>query len=131
MSAKRRDPQREQFWRATLAEWSASGRTVRDYCRRHRLTETAFFYWRRELRRRGATPVPAASPAFVPVTVVPVPVVEVRCPSGHVVTLRNTRRISEGILLHEVRHETHDRRVRRRETVRQLQQGHSDVPRPV
>ena len=87
MAAKQRDPQREQFWRETMAGWSASGLTVRAYCRRHRLTETAFHYWRRELRRRGATPAPSTSPAFVPVTVVPAPAVEVRCPSGHVVTI--------------------------------------------
>src|SRR5262245_7835810 len=89
MVTKQRDPQREQFWRDVMAGWSASGLTVRDYCRHRRLTETAFFYWRRELRRRGVSPAPAASPAFVPVTVVPAPsiAVEVRCPSGHVVTV--------------------------------------------
>ena len=83
MTAKQRDPQREQYWRDVMAGWSASGLTVREYCRRHRLTETAFHYWRRELRRRGE------SPAFVPVTVVPPPTiaVEVRCPSGHVVSV--------------------------------------------
>jgi len=86
MAAKQRDPHLEQFWRDVMAGWSASGLTVRDYCRRHRITETAFHYWRRELRRRGT---PATSPAFVPVTVVPAPMiaVEVRCPSGHVVTV--------------------------------------------
>ena len=86
MAAKQRDPQREQFWREAMAGWSASGLTVRAYCRQRRLTETSFHYWRRELRRRG-TPTPAASPAFVPVTVMPPPAVEVRCPSGHVVTI--------------------------------------------
>jgi transposase len=69
-----------------MAGWSASGLTVRDFCRRRRLTETSFHYWRRELRRRG-TPTPSASPAFVPVTVLPAATVEVRCPSGHVVTV--------------------------------------------
>jgi hypothetical protein len=52
MAAKLRDPQREQFWRDVMAGRSAGGLTVREYCRRHRIPETAFHYWRRELRRR-------------------------------------------------------------------------------
>ena len=90
MSAKQRDPQRERFWRETMGDWQASGQTVRDYCRRHRLTETSFHYWRRELRARDAKPVSrSAVPTFVPVTVLPAAVIEVRCPSGHVVILSN------------------------------------------
>jgi hypothetical protein len=102
MSKSHRDPARERFWRDAIADQQASGRTVRDFCRDRRLTETSFHHWRRELRERDAAartgPVPPpvaprpATPAFVPVTVVPTPIspsiaVEVRCPSGHVVTL--------------------------------------------
>jgi hypothetical protein len=90
MAAKQRDPERERFWRTTMAEWQASDLSIRSYCWQHRLTETAFHYWRRELRQRDAKPVSrsAASP-FVPVTVIPAATltVEVRCPSGHVVTV--------------------------------------------
>jgi hypothetical protein len=92
MAATHRDPERERSWRATMAEWQASGLSIRAFCSQRRLTETAFHFWRRELRQRDATPAsrPAASP-FVPVTVVPAATlaVEVRCPSGHVVTLSN------------------------------------------
>jgi transposase-like protein len=86
MEAKQRDPQREQFWRDAMAAWQASGLSVRQYCRRHGLAEPSFYHWRRELRQRDIRPA-AAAPAFVPVTVVPAATVEVRCPSGHVVTL--------------------------------------------
>jgi transposase-like protein len=93
MATSERDPTREQFWRDAVLGWRTSGLTVRDYCRRQRLAEASFYHWRRELRRRDTTPRPAP-PAFVPVTVRPaepaesVPV-EVRCPSGHVVSVPN------------------------------------------
>lgn len=88
MPKPQRDPAREQFWRQTIADQQAGGRTVRDFCRDRQLAETSFHHWRRELRDRDAART--ATPAFVPVTVVPTPgapSVEVRCPTGHVVTL--------------------------------------------
>ena len=82
-----RDPQREQFWRRTFRSWEAGRLGVRAFCAERGLAESAFYFWRQELRRRDA----AAPPAFVPVTVRPDPepaaCVEVRCPSGHVVVL--------------------------------------------
>lgn len=47
------DPQREQQWRAVLRQWQTSGQSVRDYCRAQGLKESAFYFWRRELARRG------------------------------------------------------------------------------
>jgi transposase-like protein len=88
-----RDQERERFWRGTLSAWRSSGQSVREFCERRDLTETAFYFWRKELQRRdgerhGRSPSPT-SPAFVPVTVLATltHAVEVRCPSGHVVTL--------------------------------------------
>jgi transposase-like protein len=86
MEAKQRDPQRERFWLEAMTGWQSSGLSVRQYCRRHELSEASFYYWRRELQRRDAQRVPS-SPEFVPVTVAPAASLEVRCPSGHVVTL--------------------------------------------
>jgi transposase-like protein len=83
-----RDPTRERFWRSTLAAWRSSGDSVREFCGRRDLTETAFYFWRKELRRRdGERAVRPVTPTFVPVTVIPAAAVEVRCPSGHVVTV--------------------------------------------
>lgn len=47
-----RDPKRERFWRRTVKSWARSGETVRGFCAKHGLTETAFHAWRRELRKR-------------------------------------------------------------------------------
>lgn len=71
-----------------MAEFRASGQSVREFCARRRLAESAFHYWRRELQRRDAESALPPPPAFVPVTVIAA-TVEVRCPSGHVVTLPN------------------------------------------
>ena len=53
-----RDPKLEQFWRAKLTAWQASGLNVRDFCRKHRLTEPSFYAWRRELAARDGTAIP-------------------------------------------------------------------------
>jgi hypothetical protein len=87
MKTQQRDPQREQLWRKAISAWQASGLSARQYCLRHEFTETSFYYWRRELQRRDAQRVPSLSPQFVPVTVLAAATLEVRCPSGHVVTL--------------------------------------------
>ena len=44
----------EQRWRERIAEQAASGLTVRDFCRREQLPESAFYFWRREVARRAA-----------------------------------------------------------------------------
>jgi hypothetical protein len=82
-----RDPARERYWRQILSAWRASGLSVRAFCDRRDLTETAFYFWRNELRKRDGER--ASKLAFVPVSVVPAPTtaVEVRCPSGHVVSV--------------------------------------------
>jgi hypothetical protein len=62
-----RDAAKEQFWRDAIARQPGSGLSIRGYCRRHRLRETGFYFWRRELARRGVSVEPG--PAFVPVRV--------------------------------------------------------------
>ena len=73
-----RDPKLEQFWRRHLRRQSASGRTIRDYCREHGLREPSFYAWRRSIRQRdhstpcsvGHTVSPSTPPAFLPVAIV-------------------------------------------------------------
>ena len=70
-----RDKQREVRWRRIVREHGRSGLTVRDFCRRGKLRETAFYFWRSELERRKAEQEqrrpagPPAAPAFVAVRV--------------------------------------------------------------
>lgn len=98
MARGQRDPALERQWRERMAQWEASGLSVRAFCLRQGVTEPTFHYWKRELRARDqATAASSAQkssakqspPKFVPVTVLPAATVsvEVRCPSGHVVCL--------------------------------------------
>ena len=90
MAKQQRDPAREQHWRSLVSEWRASGLSVREFCSQRQLREANFYAWRRELQQRAAPSVPAK---FVPVTIVPTPaLVEVRCPSGHIITVTNADR---------------------------------------
>jgi hypothetical protein len=72
----RRDLQKEAAWRRRLRRQAESGQSVRAWCRRHRVMETAFYWWRKELARRDGERKSAARPAaegqaasFVPVHV--------------------------------------------------------------
>lgn len=89
----RRDTGKERQWRGALGEQRQSGLSVRAFCARRGLTESAFYFWRRELvrrdrevaavgvkrlmRRRSQTRFqPAAvdrdeTPTLVPLTVIP------------------------------------------------------------
>jgi hypothetical protein len=88
MAKQQRDLARERHWRGLVSEWQVSGLNVREFCSRRQLREANFYAWRRELQRRDARPAQRSASAFVPVTVVPTTaLVEVRCPSGHVITL--------------------------------------------
>jgi transposase-like protein len=50
---RRGDPQREQQWQAAVRQWETSGQSIRNYCRAQGLKESAFYFWRRKLARRG------------------------------------------------------------------------------
>jgi hypothetical protein len=76
-----------QFWRDTLADFAASGLSVRAFCRSRGLHEKRFYTWRRQL---GLSPViPAAdvpTQPFVPVRLVSEPMAELVLSGG--LTLR-------------------------------------------
>ena len=60
-----RDVSKERFWLETIGEQPGSGLSIRGYCRRQRLHESAFYFWRKRLARRKA----AMPSAFVPVRI--------------------------------------------------------------
>ncbi len=64
---QQRDPAREVKWRAVLARQNKSSLSVREFCQRERLPESAFYAWRRTIQQRDAQR--EAAPAFVPVMV--------------------------------------------------------------
>jgi transposase-like protein len=75
-----RDRQREARWRGIIREQARSGLSIRAFCRQVGVTESAFYFWRGELARRGQEqrrrrvprrrrPRATSPPAFVPVNV--------------------------------------------------------------
>lgn len=71
-----RDPAREQYWRSLLIEWQQSKLSVYAFCKQRTLQKTTFYYWQRKLSFMQATPS-RTDPAFVPMTLVVEPMVEV------------------------------------------------------
>ena len=51
---RRRNEEKERFWRQVVREHSGSGLSVRQYCTDRGVSEPSFFAWRRELARRDA-----------------------------------------------------------------------------
>lgn len=83
--------ERKQFWRDAIAAFTASGLSVREFCRQHGLHEKRFYTWRKHLGLSPVGPTPASSatppsvPGFVPVRLVADTAAEVVLPGGVVV----------------------------------------------
>jgi hypothetical protein len=72
----RRDLKKEAAWRRRVDRHADSGQSVRAWCHKHGLKESAFYWWRGELARRDAERKPSVrrdaekhSPSFVSVHV--------------------------------------------------------------
>jgi len=73
-----RNPHKEQIWRDVMTRWRDSGLSIRAFCRRHRLADPSFYFWRRALSEREPPALATANEAavtFVPLTVRTEPVV--------------------------------------------------------
>ena len=68
MAKQQRNGEREQRWRDVVARFAASGLSVRAFCQRERVPESAFYAWRRTLQQRDLEATRAAS-AFLPVVI--------------------------------------------------------------
>jgi transposase-like protein len=68
MANTQRDPSKEAFWRDAIRRHAHSGLGVRQFCKRHRLSEPLLYAWRRTLRERDAQHSPPM-PTFVPLIV--------------------------------------------------------------
>jgi|SRR5580698_3852541 transposase-like protein len=63
-----RDEGKEQFWRDAIERRASGALSVREFCRRERLTESAFYAWRRTIQERDSKRTRARRhPAFLPV----------------------------------------------------------------
>jgi transposase len=69
MANKQRDAAKERFWRDVLRRHAASGLSVRAFCRRKKLTESAFYAWRRTVDERNGEVKSQQAPAFLPMMV--------------------------------------------------------------
>lgn len=50
---RRGDPRKQRYWEEVVRRWREGGESVRAFCRAEGLRETAFYFWRRKLARRG------------------------------------------------------------------------------
>jgi hypothetical protein len=65
-----RDAGKEQFWRSAIKRQAGKGMSVREFCRRERLTESAFYAWRRTIQERDGHALRGEQrPAFLPLVV--------------------------------------------------------------
>jgi transposase-like protein len=83
-----RDPRKEAVWRKHVRRQRNSGLSIREFCHEHGLVESAFYFWRQEIRRRDQESATEQASTFVPLTVqteMPATPLEVVLSSGHVV----------------------------------------------
>jgi transposase-like protein len=57
-------------WRERLLRWRGSGQSVREFCRRERVSQPSFYQWRRKLTGTPLADGSASRNRFVPVQVV-------------------------------------------------------------
>jgi hypothetical protein len=50
MGVGKPDAEKGRYWQQRLGEAARSGISIREYCRRHRLKESQFYWWQRRLR---------------------------------------------------------------------------------
>jgi hypothetical protein len=62
MAKRERNLAKERRWREAIEGQASSGHSVRAYCRREGLAESAFYFWRREIARRDVETPPPAKP---------------------------------------------------------------------
>jgi hypothetical protein len=55
---RRRNVNREQFWRDTIAAWSNSGQSIRAFCAARGLSEATFYARRQELANNRPRRIP-------------------------------------------------------------------------
>jgi hypothetical protein len=52
---KRRDVEKERYWRKVIGEAARSGVSIRRFCQQRKLKESQFYWWQRTLNERQAS----------------------------------------------------------------------------
>lgn len=52
---KKKQGERQEYWRVVIAEQETSGKAIRDFCRERNLTEHSFYWWRHHLGKNKPT----------------------------------------------------------------------------
>ena len=50
MNSGKGDSEKARYWQRTISEAVRSGISIREFCRRHRLRESQFYWWQRKLK---------------------------------------------------------------------------------
>jgi len=68
MAKTKKKTSRAVYWRKHISQWSKSGLTQAEYCRRNEVSAAAFQWWKGQLRRKVKTQKkPSTSRQFVEV----------------------------------------------------------------
>jgi hypothetical protein len=52
MGERRRDKEKERYWAKAIGDAARSGISIREFCRRRKLSESRFYWWQRRLKDR-------------------------------------------------------------------------------
>lgn len=99
---RRIDESKHRHWEEVIRGWRREGGSVRAYCRKAGVKESAFYWWRRWLEdskpkaiKRTMASQPSTRPRFVPLQVIagpavdPCAVIEVVLGNGRIVRVRS------------------------------------------
>ena len=72
MAKTKKKTSRAVYWQNHISQWSESGLTQAEYCRRNKISAAAFNWWKRHLRKKSKTQKDSSTPMqFVEVHGVP------------------------------------------------------------
>ena len=55
MAKTKKKTSRAAYWQKHISQWSKSGLTQAEYCRRNEISAAAFHWWKRHLRKKSNT----------------------------------------------------------------------------
>ena len=62
MAKTKKKTSRAVYWQEHISQWSESGLTQAEYCRRNKISAAAFNWWKRHLRKKSKTQKDSSTP---------------------------------------------------------------------